>query len=529
MASQVLPAGYIQLNDAFSEFLEVFAYANGYVPQSPGPATPEWAAWYESYQEAYGKAERQFQQCLFDGAIEDYVLAHSPHDGWRELRLPRSYWQLRDDGSTGMPGLSHATGTVVGWCFDYDERGQVEDKPIVFRAPEWQRWIGRLRRRSLERSADVANAQTASHWSVGQAVVWIVTRNIADVARIGGDASGEDWIPPNVTDRSIVEISHRFIMEQVYDKGDKTDAHYLPAITASRMLVSELGRGGLTAYGLFEGAGSTTQIPSDAWAHLEIRDHRQLGIIAARPTGLVAGDGWWSDLRFRQSEVRSVWPVPSIPTGEPRGGPQCPAAPVSLRRAVELVCTAGSLDQHNACRALRRAFSLGLLVASGWIRPQVGAAVVYPELPRGPKAPVPLRVWSGEWTISWSDSKLIREPTPPGEPDEYREVEVDETRLHSWIQDHLLWGRGEAMSSVQPEAATLGARPPVTSPAKAPAPQRLEDGAAVERILAMMQTHEAKSVRDAVLKLGKAVPGNGNLESTVRRMQHRVREARRRL
>lgn len=124
--------------------------------------------------------------------------------------------------------------------------------------------------------------------------------------------------------------------------------------------------------------------------------------------------------------------------GEHRGNSGDSATTVSLRRAVEIVCEAGRVDPRDACRALERAFSVRLLVASAWTKSQVRAARVYSNLPPTPKELVLDRAWSGDWAVSWSESK-IREQSSHPERGEYHDVEVDETRLRSWIRNHLNW------------------------------------------------------------------------------------------
>lgn len=257
------------------------------------------------------------------------------------------------------------------------------------------------------------------YWSVPEALAWIATRSTALVHELTAHYS--------TTPRdfgTLAGIARYLAPMSAHLQLSGGSAMVVDPLPAGRELERACSDGRIEMTGRFQNKGVWRAIPRDQWPGLELGD-RNAQEIVARPVTAGSRNSWWGGLRLPVDRATAVWPALS--------------STVSLRRAVEIVCEVGRVDSRDACHALQRAFSLRLLVASGWTEAHVRAAVVYPDRPSEPKVRVPQQVWSGEWTISWSDSKLIRAPTPPGEPDEYHAVEVDETRLRSWIRDHLNW------------------------------------------------------------------------------------------
>jgi hypothetical protein len=148
---------------------------------------------------------------------------------------------------------------------------------------------------------------TESFWSAVQAIVWIATRSDSEVGRVRVDgATSDSWPFAPLSDRSLDDVDRRLTLEAVVRlRGEVGNVPSVPQ--AVRELARACGTGRLSMLGRLRSVGDPVEISRSAWAHLELRDHASLGVIAASRDMLDDAANWWSTLRIDADSIRKIW------------------------------------------------------------------------------------------------------------------------------------------------------------------------------------------------------------------------------
>ena len=173
------------------------------------------------------------------------------------------------------------------------------EKRLYLRVSDWTAWLRdfqggyeRLRARSI------ARLERSPYWTVEQAILWIVTGSVAEVARctcedsMGSDA-GEDYI-------SLSDIENTLHGGRLYRKVANLPSppirydfwdglHILEAALATQ----------LTAAGVYRGDGPIQTLAGT----FKIKDRKGKGIAAYR----LVDEDWWSDIIFLRTNLLKLW------------------------------------------------------------------------------------------------------------------------------------------------------------------------------------------------------------------------------
>lgn len=145
----------------------------------------------------------------------------------------------------------------------------------------------------------------SAYWNAVQACVWIATRDERLVATV----RTTDTLfvtDETISNESLYEASHHVVMEATLN-GKPVP---LTVWDARKLLSEACATATIVMWGRERGEGELVAIPATAWAHLEMRDHRQHGVIAASPDMFDARAKWWDELRVPARAVQRQWSLP---------------------------------------------------------------------------------------------------------------------------------------------------------------------------------------------------------------------------
>lgn len=145
----------------------------------------------------------------------------------------------------------------------------------------------------------------STYWNAVQACVWIATRDERLVAKV----RNTDTLfvtDETISNGSLYDASHHVVMKATLD-GEPVS---LTVWDARKPLGEACATAALVMWGRERGEGELVAIPATAWAHLEMRDHSQHGVIAASPDMFDEAAKWWDELRVLASVVQRRWSFP---------------------------------------------------------------------------------------------------------------------------------------------------------------------------------------------------------------------------
>jgi hypothetical protein len=182
MTMKFLPADYLAINDAFSEFCDTRAAMVEVLKRKPDERTEtkKYLKWVSTeYEAAISSAESDFIGLFHPGELTPIVL----YDG-KELVVPEDYWLPRGHNSFANMTL-RAGGRLEGPALD-DGNRHLHDCPVVLRREEWDSWKeknGTLKYQSTDQ--DNKNA-TYENWTDQQQALIAEkkAKNLRDAAKM---------------------------------------------------------------------------------------------------------------------------------------------------------------------------------------------------------------------------------------------------------------------------------------------------------------------------------------------------------